>query len=795
MPPQATDPQATGTHKVNTDAIPPRAVFFDPSGRRWRLIQIGTLLVLMLVILTAAVSWPKLQYVPTIGAPAQTLPQRYTIPSENIQQMPMIGVGPLVRVVRIEQSANQMVAVDPLTNQNLGAITGDDADTVGTSQYALQRYGYSSAAHKTIELTFDDGPDPTWTPQILDVLAKYHVQATFFVIGSEVAKYPQIVQREVREGHTVGNHTLTHPQLGLNDVGQQFGLTDRIIRGATGVHTTLARLPYDGSSGSKILNNELSQIVLEAERMKYLLSIEEFDTNDWKYGDLAIRPKAPPPFPPTTMDNVTILLHDGGGNRSETVAYLKQLIPWARAHGYKFQSLVQVSPQVMAGTSQSAPSVWDLEAFWGAEAIWSWPTKLIHLLFWLAVISVVLSGGINLVLAVGRRIRGRRRFVYLPRGAINPDVAVVIAAYNEEKVIRRTIEAICRSRYENLKEVIIVDDGSTDGTAAAVTEAAAADPRIRLLRQRNAGKAAALNYGFTQALSPIIVTLDADTVFTKDTISNLVRHFALDWREQLAAVAGVVKVGNLRNLLTRYQALEYLIQIGVDRGAQDVLHAIMVVPGACAAWRKDAVQKVGGFPLTTLAEDCDLGLALEQEGYRVTQDDDAVCYTEAPETVQALVRQRFRWMYGILQALWKHRRMIFNPRYGWLGMLVLPFAVISVLMPLIFLPFVYIMAVVLFEGQGLGLVLLYAGIFLLAQFVTAIAAIWLTHERPSHLLMVPLYRLIYEPLRAYILYKSALTVLRGTRSNWDKLQRLGTVAPSALKRKRAKIGDQARGTA
>ena len=199
--------------------------------------------------------------------------------------------------------------------------------------------------------------------------------------------------------------------------------------------------------------------------------------------------------------------------------------------------------------------------------------------------------------------------------------------------------------------------------------------------------------------------------------------------------------------------------------------------------------------MATLAEDCDLALALQQAGYMVTQDDEAVCYTEAPETVSALVRQRFRWMYGILQSLWKHRRMIFNPRYRWLGMLTLPFAVISVLMPLIFLPFVYVMAVVLFQGQGLGLLLAYAAVFLLAQLLTAIAGLWLTRERPVHLLMVPLYRLIYEPLRAYILYKSALTVLRGTRSSWNKLQRLGTVTTPSFERASTRLRGRVRGVA
>lgn len=795
MATQATNPKSPRGPETRAVPIPPRAVFFDPTGRRWRLIRAGALILLMLVVMVVVASWEPVQQAPTLGVNGQELPQTYSVPPEGLQRLPIIGVGPLVRIVQLAHEQNQVVAIDPLTNENLGPLSQDDADTAGDHEFGLQRYGYSGVAHKTIELTFDDGPDPTWTPKILDVLSRYHVQATFFVVGSEVAKYPSIAQREVQEGHAIGNHTLTHPILGPSEVEQQFGLTDRIIRAATGVQTTLARLPYDGTTGSRHLDSEFSQVIINAERMRYILSLDEFDTNDWMYGNAATRPKAPMPLPPTTTDNITVLLHDGGGNRAETIAYLERLIPWARAQGYTFQSLVQVSPQVKAGTTHGAPSIWDREVFWGAQAIWSWPTKLIELLFWLAIISVVFSGGVNVALAVGRRIRRRRRFAGLPEDFTGPEVSVAIAAFNEEKVIGRTVEAVCRSRYANLKEVIVVDDGSSDRTAEVVAAAAAADPRIRLLRQENAGKAAALNRAFAQARSPIVVTLDADTLFTPDTVSNLVRHFALDTWWRLGAVAGIVKVGNLRNLLTRYQALEYLTQIGVDRGAQDALRGIMVVPGACAAWRRTAVRRVGGYSMTTLAEDCDLALALQQAGYMVTQDDEAVCYTEAPETVSALVRQRFRWMYGILQSLWKHRRMIFNPRYRWLGMLTLPFAVISVLMPLIFLPFVYVMAVVLFQGQGLGLLLAYAAVFLLAQLLTAIAGLWLTRERPVHLLMVPLYRLIYEPLRAYILYKSALTVLRGTRSSWNKLQRLGTVTTPSFERASTRLRGRVRGVA
>jgi peptidoglycan-N-acetylglucosamine deacetylase len=205
------------------------------------------------------------------------------------------------------------------------------------------------------------------------------------------------------------------------------------------------------------------------------------------------------------------------------------------------------------------------------------------------------------------------------------------------------------------------------------------------------------------------------------------------------------------------------------------LRAIVVVPGACAAWQRSAVLHCGGFSAQTLAEDCDLALQLQRHGYRVAQSVRAEAFTEAPEQFGQLSRQRFRWTYGNLQALWKHRSMICNPRYGWLGMFSLPAAALSIVLPVIFLPFVYVMAAVTLSHQNGRLLLVYAAVFFSVQLLQAVVGVALTRERPVHLLVVPIYRLIGEPLRAYLLYKSTVTVLRGTQSRWQKVTRRGTV--------------------
>lgn len=757
---------------------PDHYVFVDPTGRRWRRLRVLLVLATALTVLATVLSWREIQRVPGRVVSQATL--RVVNPTDVPEQPPVIGTGPLVRAVRIEQHGSGTVAVDPDSGKVVRTLTAEDVAELSGARFALDRYGYSTAAHHTISLTFDDGPDPTWTPLILDLLARQHVQATFFVVGSAVVRHPEIMARMVREGHAVGNHSFTHPPITPGNAQRQLLLTDRVIRATTGVDTTLFRLPFngdtDGLSGGEI------NAVLAVQQRGYLVSLDDFDTNDWRYGDPETEPATPIPFPSFDQDNLTILLHDGGGNRAATLNYLEQLIPWAIGNGYTFHSLPQVSQEVRNGTRQVGPSVWDRETYLAYRIRWHGANALLRLLFLFAVVFVVVGGLVNVGLALFRRHRYRRRFNDLPPDFAGPTVSVVIPAYNEERVIDKTLRPLLRSRYGNIVEYLVVDDGSTDDTAEIVGRLADRDGRIRLLRQENGGKASALNRGFHQSRGQVVVTLDADTVFTPTTVGNLVRHFTINQqrRRRLGAVCGVIRVGNLRNLITRWQALEVVTQLGVERGSQDLMRGIMVVPGACAAWRRDAVLSARGFSPATLTEDCDMALALQRLGYRVTQDDEAVCYTEVPETLRTLSRQRFRWLYGNLQALWKHRRMILNPRYGWLGLVTLPQAVMSVVLPVLFVPFVFAMALITIQGGGFAVLLLYSALFLLVRLVMAVVGIWLTRERAVHLLMVPVYPLIFEPLRAYLLYRSLYLILRGTRLGWNKLQRTGHVLVPAL---------------
>jgi biofilm PGA synthesis N-glycosyltransferase PgaC len=735
-------------------------VYLDPTGRRWRRVRLVVLASLAALVALVVVAVPQLTAPPPLaGADA---PEAPTI--AEIGDPPVVGEGPLVRVVRVLQSGGRTYAQEPFDGQVVGEFTGADARSVAGAGYAVQRYGYSATAEKTISLTFDDGPHPVFTPRLLDLLSRYGVPATFFVIGDEVARHPDIVQRMAREGFAVANHTLTHVDMNETPSFRQraeLALTDRLLRARTGEQASYFRLPYEGADDESIRSDLRG--ILRAQQLGYVVASHDFDPQDWSFPVGTDVDEVPMP-PLGEQDNITVLLHDGGAERTLTLEYVEKLIVEARAAGYTFQSMPQVMPDVEAATGPAEESVWDDAAVGLAYLLFVVPDSVLLVLFVLALVTMLGLGVFTTVLAL---VRARRRRTP-PNVAAASGVTVLIAAYNEELVITRTLQYVLASDHP-VDEVLVVDDGSTDGTAAMVRDVAALDPRVRLLQQPNSGKWAALNRGFAEASHPIVVTLDADTLFAPTTVGHLVAGFA---SPDVGAVAGVIKVGNYaRNVVTRWQALEYITQIGVDRSASALLDAVMIVPGACAAWRREAVLGAGGYSNATLAEDCDLTLQLHQRGWRVEQADEAVAFTEAPESVDALLKQRVRWMFGTVQALWRHRDMVLRPRFGWLGMLIMPMAALQIVLPLVFTPLVVVVVLQMLAQSGPLPVLGFFLLFALIYGVIAAVAVRLLGERPVHLLMVPLYRFIYEPLRAYLLYATIGTALRGIRLGWNKLAR------------------------
>jgi cellulose synthase/poly-beta-1,6-N-acetylglucosamine synthase-like glycosyltransferase len=365
-------------------------------------------------------------------------------------------------------------------------------------------------------------------------------------------------------------------------------------------------------------------------------------------------------------------------------------------------------------------------------------------------------------------------------------VSVIVPAYNEERVIAQTIRSLLASDYPEF-EIIVVDDGSTDNTCEVVRNQFSDHTRVALFTKENAGKAEALNFGLRRARGEIIVALDADTMFEPTTISALARRFD---DEHVGAVAGNAKVGNRINLITRWQALEYITSQNLDRRAFAQLNCITVVPGAVGAWRRELIQRAGGFTSDTLAEDQDLTLRLRGLGCEIVYEEDAIAWTEAPDTIRSLAKQRFRWSFGTLQCMWKHRDGFLRPRYGTLGLVAMPnvwlfqifFPLISPVMDLMLIWALVSAALERYQHpqqysiSNLQQILFYYALFLAVDWLAAAYAFLLERrERWSLLWWLFLQRFGYRQLMYYVMVKSVLAAARGALVGWGKLERKATV--------------------
>lgn len=618
-------------------------------------------------------------------------------------------------------------------------------------------------------LTFDDGPDPEWTPAILDILKERGVKAMFFVLGSEAEKYPDLVQRIAEEGHEIGNHSFTHANLAESPealIKLELNSNQRLIESLIGKSTALFRPPYDADSHPVDLGELLP--IRVAQSLGYMTVLENIDPRDWQKPDAAellARVKNA-----RSSGNI-ILLHDGGGDRSATVEALPAILDYLQERGDR---IVTIGELVGIGENELMPPVSQksrldfLASGAGFEVI-----RVIQsgLKFFLVAASLLVIVRTIMVVALAfihkaKPAQPRSEKLSLP-------VSVIIPAFNEEKVIAQTVATMLASDYPGPLEILVIDDGSSDGTSAAVE--AIQDPRVRLIRQANAGKAHALQRGVERATGDIIVFGDADTQFDKCAIRELVSAFT---DERIGAVSGQARVGNLRAFLARCQELEYVCNFNLDRRAYAAWNCITVVPGAISAIRRSAIEAAGGFSYETLAEDTDLTLAIHRTGYRVEYAPAALAYTEAPETMLQLARQRFRWAFGTLQCVWKHRDLIFNPRFKALGWFSLPgiwfFQVILVAFsPLIDLLFLQS----LLFGRA-GDILPYFIGFLICDLVLAVVAVALEGMPLKIALRIIPQRFLYRPLLSYVIWKSLLQAMRGAWVGWGKLPRTASVSMS-----------------
>jgi cellulose synthase/poly-beta-1,6-N-acetylglucosamine synthase-like glycosyltransferase/peptidoglycan/xylan/chitin deacetylase (PgdA/CDA1 family)/spore germination protein YaaH len=709
------------------------------------------------------------------------------------------GEGDILDVSRKMQTGHRVVTMDDDDSipEGYRSVTAETMTSYPLS-YTVTQTGY---VPNEVALSFDDGPDPTWTPKILDILKEKHVSGAFFMIGEEAQNNIGLMRRVYREGNEVGNHTFTHPDIsGISaaSVDLELNLTERLFAAELGVQPLYFRPPY--SIDQEPDTNDQAAPADRIQHLGYVIVGNKIDTDDWD--------EHPVKSPQEIIDSVfqqmedmktrswmrgsIILLHDGGGNRQATIDALPQLIEALRAHGYKIvpvsELMGKTRAEVMPPLNQH--QLWearvDAIAFW----VWAFFNHFVIAVFFVGDILMSARLIIIGVFAIIDRLRKRKNFAgpdYAPR------VAVLIPAYNEEKVIVRTIRSVMMSNYKNIR-IIVIDDGSTDNTCRVATDAYPADiasGRLTVLTKPNGGKADALNFGLNRTNEEIYIGIDADGVIAHDAITNLVSHFA---DPKIGAVAGNAKVGNRVNLWTRWQALEYITSQNFERRALDLFDVVMVVPGAIGAWRTAAVKQGGCYHTNTVAEDADLTMNLLEQGYWVIYEDRALAFTEAPVDMNGLMRQRFRWSFGILQAIFKHRGAIAKRRA--MGLFALPNTLIfQILLPLVspLIDLMFVAGVINYfydkhfhpeaaSAASFEKLLAFFLAFLIIDFAASALAFTLERKHPASkgdawlLFHIWIQRFTYRQVFSIVLFKTMKRAIDGKPFAWDKLDRTATMS-------------------
>jgi cellulose synthase/poly-beta-1,6-N-acetylglucosamine synthase-like glycosyltransferase/peptidoglycan/xylan/chitin deacetylase (PgdA/CDA1 family)/spore germination protein YaaH len=716
------------------------------------------------------------------------------------------GSGELLRVESRPTTGRRDLRVD-----HASGLIVDERVTAYPSPYVVARTG---ASPHRVALTFDDGPDDHWTPMILDTLRAYHAPATFFVIGQNVERNIALTRRIAREGHELGNHTFRHPNLALTSAlvtRLELDATERILEAVLNRRTGFFRPPYFGDA-EPTTADELVPVGIATD-LGYSTAGLHVDSDDWQQPGVerivhnvidgrrralacldSLHQKREEDTPLENGCSGSIaLLHDGGGDRAQTVAALGPLIDSLRAAGDTVVLLSTLAglthAQAMPPLPPSSAGVRYAElATFGALGLLEW------LLSWLFLLAVVLGIGrlvVITLLAVLQRFGRFRASHQRAPPDWHPPVSVVVPAYNEALVINKTIESLLAQEYPGPLQIIVVDDGSPDNTYAVAQEAFGTHPDVSIVRKANGGKASALNVGISEAKGEIVIGLDADTLFPPGTIARLITPLA---DPRVGAVSGNAKVGNRTNLVTRWQALEYVTSQNLDRRAFSLLNCITVVPGAIGAWRTALVREVGGFSDDTLAEDQDLTLAIRRRGYTIAFADGAIALTEAPDTFAGLAKQRFRWSFGTLQCMWKHRDALLRPRYGTLGFIAMPnvwlfqllFTAVSPLADLLALWSLFSVWLVRQEHgatyalTNLEQVLTLYAVFLLVDWGAAVVAFLLEPGEERRLTwLIFLQRFAYRQIMYWVVVRSFVAAVRGHVVGWGKLERKGTVDMAA----------------
>ncbi|MBP9710752.1 MAG: glycosyltransferase [Candidatus Pacebacteria bacterium] len=723
-------------------------------------------------------------------------------------------------------------------------------------------YYYSKNNDKKIALTFDDGPTANETQDIMRVLLKYDVPATFFFIGKNVMTHPSVAKDIAANGFTIGNHTFSHTYR-VHDSEQRLALelksTEMIIQRITGTTPTFYRPPFLLSIGVDPAPNPYipAEVANDwALALGYLPVGIDIDSRDW-----ATRTKE------TVVEEFKKNFEQGGRiitlfhDVENTAEAIDEIIPWIKEHGVEIVPLEQLlTPPVTtiltrdlsAGDTDATTAgevsklqwflyksglldpyamsgIYDQETsdavlrFQFAEGLVD-PTALdpanvgvireatrehiastrfensvattpapsivkqaslliegvyIYVLSYLgkviAFVGVLAFALITMRIAILAVLLAIGSFQKPKKGTskkkFEPLVTVLIPAYNEEENIKSAVSSVVKNNYPK-KEIIVLDDGSTDKTASIVEEFCLKNPDapIKLIRLENGGKARALTLGTELAKGELLVIVDGDAALDKNAIEMMVQHFS---NPKIGAVAGKVETAREKTLLSSFQALEYAMGQNIDKRAMSVVGAVGVVPGPAGTWRKSLVLKAGGFPQDTIVEDQDMTLTILRMGYRVIYEPRAITFTETPHTVSNFLKQRFRWVYGTIQCFWKHKGIFWERPSSWISLLVMPNTLFfGILMPLTYpiIDTLLIGSLIFGAAPTLWMPIL---LFTLVDMLYALWGLWGEKGARRLVLYVPLQRFFYRQLLYYTVIKSVVRAIEGRGARWNKFAKMG----------------------
>ena len=667
-------------------------------------------------------------------------------------------------------SAEQLIAEQIFTQLPSGYVyekSGEDTTEIGPG-------------HKLI-LTFDDGPGDEYTPKILDILEKEKVPASFFIVGLEAEKNLPILRRIYHDGFEIGNHTFTHHNIATMSPERaeiELKATRLLIEAVTNHSTILFRAPYNADSEPQTF--EEIEPLARSKKDNYITVGESIDPNDWDANNNADSIVAKTIRITEANNGNIILLHDAGGeSRQATVDALPRIIKYFKDKGCRFTTIADLMGKTKDDVMPPVKNDWESTASLIFLEIVYWAGKIIFSLFLIGIFLSISRIIFMAILAALQKRKEKKQMAIPFIAAADPVlVSVIVPAFNEEVNAVRTVQSLLQQDYPNM-EVIFVDDGSKDNTFANVSNEYSGNDIVKVFTKPNGGKASALNFGIEKAVGEYVVCIDADTQLKPDAVSQLMRKFT---DKNVGAVAGNVKVGNEINMITKWQSIEYITSQNFDRRAFDYLDCITVVPGAIGAFSKKAVIASGGFTSDTLAEDCDITMRLHRNGYTIKNCNEAISFTEAPESMKQFMKQRFRWSFGVMQCFWKHRDAVLNPKYKNFGFIALPHILIFQMILPFLAPLADLVLVISLIAAGFDLIpvsaghiILYYGIFSLVDMASAALAFAYEKEDYKKLVWMIPQRFIYRQLMYYILFKSFNKALKGELQGWGALKRTGNV--------------------